>query len=789
MHFGLLANRLWVLTVHPSFLMTPKLIRARLLSSSLLTGVLLGLAVHAFAAVGVDWTLRNPSLTSESFNGIARNGDARHTPSVLVAVGSHGLIVSASNPAGPWTVRASGTTENLNAVTWSASSDPINDSPVSLFVAVGDKGVVLTSGNGITWTKLAGAGFTDPAKPVSPPGNQLLSNADLAAQDFVCVFCTSSQFFIGGNSSAGPVVYSSNAGSAWRKYPGLGAGLKMRSVAGSLTSKVVAVTNKNIQSASATAPSTWTTADFPTGETACQSIIFNNNKYILSGAKTYTSPNPTPLPKDWAPQTLADTYLNLTLNLTIDRKYIGVGASGTMWTSVDGTGWTPSPVVPVEDTGLVLHGAVDFGNEYVAVGDGGRIYRQSSGTWTSVYSAGATDHLSTVAVNGSALVALGKNVAMSSTDGINWTRATTTVNPSSVMGVGAAGFLATGTGIWTSPDGLTWTESVAPAFTGRLNRVIPLIAPGEAMAVGADTSAATLASLVYLYNGTAWTKAALPAGSAKELRGAAASASVTVTVGDGGLVLTSLNRTLWTKRQVVLPVGENFTDVLFTRTLFVAGTSAGGTWTSPDGIVWTKRQAGGAAGISKLVRAAINPDSLIVGVGGAGMTLRSYSGIYWYGSNSGTSQALRDAVWTGSQIVAVGTNGTILTSGGAITPQPKLQFVVDSSSVLESAGTAIVQVKLSAASPLPVTVTFSGSTSTKVSTDMATLGTTATTDYGLPAPAVLTFQPNETQKTIVVTIRQDTADEVDEKAVLTLSPPAGDVVLGPVSQHTLTITD
>src|SRR4051812_22840317 len=109
--------------------MTPKLIRARLLTSSLLTAVLLGLSLHAFAAVGVDWTLRNPSLTSESLNGIARNGDARHAPSVLVAVGSHGLILSATSAAGPWTIRASGTVENLNAVTWSASGDPNNDSP------------------------------------------------------------------------------------------------------------------------------------------------------------------------------------------------------------------------------------------------------------------------------------------------------------------------------------------------------------------------------------------------------------------------------------------------------------------------------------------------------------------------------------------------------------------------------------------------------------------------------------------------------------------------------------
>ncbi len=779
--------------------MTRKTVPYRALLQMLLIAALACSSMEAFAVVGVDWTLRNPSQSSESWNGVARNGDARHATSVLVAVGGHGRIVSATTAAGPWTTCVSGTTEDLNAVTWSPSAALNTDSLMGLFVAVGNKGVVLTSANGTTWTRLAGVNFADPAKPASPPGNQLQSDATLATQDFVSVCWTSAKFFIGGNTAAGPVVYVADNGVAWQKYPAVGAGLKLKSITGSLSSKVVVVTDKNVLSAQANAPSVWTApVAFPAGETALQNMIFYSNNtntianFIVSGIHAYTAQSVG----SWVMQTLPDSYLNLTLNISQGGiKIIGAGASGTVWTSPFGSVWTALPTVP--EPGVKLRGAVDFGSEYVAVGDGGRIYRYAAGAWTSVYSAGAVDDLAAVAINGTALVAVGRNVSLVSTDnGVNWTRNAPAIDATSVIGLGGAGFLATGTGIWTSTDGAAWTPS-ATTFTGRLNRLVALPAAGRFIAVGADTSAATLASMIYTYDGgvATWTKATLPAGSAKELRGAAASSDLTVVVGDGGLVLTSTDGAVWTKRAAVLAAGENFTEVLFTGTQFIAGTSIGGTWTSTDGVAWTKRQASGTAGISRLVRAVINPNSLVVGVGGAGMTTKSYGGVYWYGGNAGTSQSLKDALWTGSQIIAVGTNGTVFSSSGPITPQPQVQFAVDHSSVLESAGTATVVVQMSSPAPLPVTVTFTGSTSTKISTDLATLGTTAASDYGLPVPASLTFNPGangspgETSKSINLTIRQDNIDELDERVLLTLLAPTGDAVLGGTVLHTLTITD
>ena len=762
--------------------MTSPISRACTAIKVLLAAVVVFFSAHGYAAVGVDWVLQNPTLTSESFNGVARNGDSRHVATTLVAVGSHGLIVSATSSAGPWTVRSSPslTTENLNSVSWSpAPVGATADSSVGMFVAVGNKGVVLISADGIAWTKLASTGFTDPT------------------QDFVSVFWTSAKFFVGGNSAAGPVVYSLNAmlltaGSAsadgsWKKYPGLGYGLKLRGIVGSLSSNVVALTDRNIQlsSANAAAP-TWSLSSFPAGETSVQSMTFDGSKYVLSASKIYTATTIGSWVAQSAP--LTSPNLNLTLNISQNLdKIIGVGANGAVWSYVPSS-WTALPALPVADQTLQLRGAVDFGSDLVAVGDGGRIYRYASSAWTSVYSAGPIDNLSAIGVNGSALVALGNNVSLVSTNGSGWTRNAATINATSVIGMGGAGFLATGTGIWTSSDGAVWTPS-STTFTGRLNRVIPLEA-GKAMAVGADTSTGLVASMIYLYDGTTWTKATLPAGLVKELRGAAFSTGgVTLAVGDGGQVLTSTNRTLWVKRAVVLAAGENFTDVLYSGTQFIASTSLGGTWTSPDGVLWTKRLAPAGTSLSRLVKTVVGSFGEVVGVGAAGTTARSYGGAYWYASTAGTAQSLTDAIWTGTQIIAVGSNGTILFSGGSIPPQPTVQFDVASTSVSESVGTVAITVKLSPAAAMPVTVAFSGSTSTKTSTTLATLGTTGAWDYSLPTPTMLTFAAGDTTKTITVKINEDNIDENDETATLTLGAITGDAVLGAGSTHVLTIVD
>lgn len=63
------------------------------------------------------------------------------SPTTTVAVGLDGNIASAPNNSNTWTRRTSGTTANLNDVSWIADK----------FYAVGDGGVMKSSSDGITW--------------------------------------------------------------------------------------------------------------------------------------------------------------------------------------------------------------------------------------------------------------------------------------------------------------------------------------------------------------------------------------------------------------------------------------------------------------------------------------------------------------------------------------------------------------------------------------------------------------------------------------------------------------
>lgn len=106
-------------------------------------------------------------------------------------------------------------------------------------------------------------------------------------------------------------------------------------------------------------------------------------------------------------------------------------------------------------------------------------------------------------------------------------------------------------------------------------------------------------------------------------------------------------------------------------------------------------------------------------------------------------------------------------------------FAAAASSVIEGAGSAKVQVALSAASSSMVTVAYQASGGT------ATAG--PTNDYVLESGS-LTFQPGETVKTITITLINDAVVEPEETVNLTLSEVTGGVP-GTVMQHTLTVQD
>jgi hypothetical protein len=106
---------------------------------------------------------------------------------------------------------------------------------------------------------------------------------------------------------------------------------------------------------------------------------------------------------------------------------------------------------------------------------------------------------------------------------------------------------------------------------------------------------------------------------------------------------------------------------------------------------------------------------------------------------------------------------------------PNVQFSSSASSLSEAAGSTTLNLVLSKASGVPVTVNFS-------------LGGSATSGADYSAPSSVTFAPGETTQSISVGIVNDAVAELDETVVLTISSVVN-AATGVKNIHTLAIVD
>jgi hypothetical protein len=190
-------------------------------------------------------------------------------------------------------------------------------------------------------------------------------------------------------------------------------------------------------------------------------------------------------------------------------------------------------------------------------------------------------------------------------------------------------FISVGAGIFTSQDGITWTQR-EPNITTSLNDVIWI--GGQFIAVGDGGAVITSP------DGISWTSRSIPSVASPTLNGVTGSSSHLVAVG------TQIDQTS----------GNTVTLVL----------------TSPDGINW--------AVVPLTVQAALNAvvwsGSQFVAVGTAlgqsnaqPLTLASADGTNWTSTQliiTGLS-TLYDVAWSGSRYVAVGYAGAVTSTDGA----------------------------------------------------------------------------------------------------------------------------
>lgn len=146
-----------------------------------------------------------------------------------------------------------------------------------------------------------------------------------------------------------------------------------------------------------------------------------------------------------------------------------------------------------------------------------------------------------------------------------------------------------------------------------------------------------------------------------------------IAVGNGGGVFRSTNITnanSWTDHSMS---GTNVLySIIWTGTQFVTvgwnSSSGSAIYTSPNGTTWTRQ----ALGISSaMLRSVIFGGEQYVAVGANGTVVTSPDAITWTLRNSGVTAELKSVAWSGRHYLAVGAGGTILSSPNGIDWTPR----------------------------------------------------------------------------------------------------------------------
>lgn len=357
----------------------------------------------------------------------------------------------------------------------------------------------------------------------------------------------------------------------------------------------------------------------------------------------------------------------------INNRYMAVGESGTVASSTDGANWV------IKNIGDVSLSDITWtGTQYIIVGANGIAYTSSDGDSWTLQSTGTTSGLNSVTWTGSRIFAVGQGgTIISSADGVSWTTNTSNTtsplhevfwNPAlnQTIAVGFSVVLNNGSATATSWSpvlfGSGWSAS-GVTWTGSQYVVVGSICSGNLCVWPMQ------GFVVRSTNGVTWTSSQTL--SISGLYKVTWTGNLLVAVGPQDQIATSSNGIDWTQRHWKNAFTSLF-SVASNGNNIVAMGDIGRTFTSTDGASWTQ----GFSVTDHNIFGISTNGSQYVAVGGGfipgtsnteSLVATSADGISgWAVQNTGTSNILNDVVWTGSLWVAVGNNGTIVTSEDAV---------------------------------------------------------------------------------------------------------------------------
>ena len=309
------------------------------------------------------------------------------------------------------------------------------------------------------------------------------------------------------------------------------------------------------------------------------------------------------------------------------RRFVAVGSMGNIICSQDGVNWGNE----IQITGITTLACITYSDYYgffILVGTSGAIFTSVDGNiWTPCMKSPIGDIKGIIYKNiGNKYIMVGENQVAISTDTVIWERVLYTLgtnfnsicstkNQELFVVVGNNGY------IFTSPDGITWTQQTSGVGSG-----------------------INLYSVVY-----------------SEKLG------IFATVGKSGTVLTSTDGATWVSR--TSGVSDDLNSIIYSeeQEQFISVGSNGVVILSQDGITWNNQTPITTYKLNNIIFADVF--NFYIAIGNNGVIFTSVNGTIWVEQTSGTTNDLYGLVYSTDfgLLFAVGNKGTVLTSSDAIT--------------------------------------------------------------------------------------------------------------------------
>ncbi|MFC3803903.1 Ig-like domain-containing protein [Cohnella sp. GCM10012308] len=570
------------------------------------------------------WDARSPLPSDIHLNAVATGG------TTSVAVGTDGLIFSSSGNDDALAPRNSKVVKDLNDVIFADDS----------FVAVGDEGTILTSGDGSDWS-------SESLQTTSSVNAVVYGN-----DTFVAI------------GDGGSIFISTNGLDSWSDKSDSTVNVNLNAIVFD-GDKFVAVGDDGTV-ISSTNGSNWTAPESISVEDL-NGISYGDDVLVAVGDNGEILKAPKALDAPWIKQGSFDADFDFNSIAHGDNGFVAVGDAGVLVTSSDGTNWTDETSVLDGMTSDLLK-ITNVGLAFFIFDSTGNIIANVEGEWTAFSVITPNTLNAFIYADGTYITGGTGGFISTSIDGVSWSKANsrTVMDVNSIAygktDVNARIFTAVGSsgGILTSSDnGATWSEPTqTPEDTDSLNGIVY---GNQFVAVGDNGKIETSS------DSDSWEKVTDPDFGTENLyavahNGEKGASSVYVAVGDNGTILTSINGTDWSEQ--TSGTTEALKGIAFGSGTFVAAGANGTVLSSKDGETWTIQNANTDADLNGVSFG----DGVFLAAGAEGKTIYSVDlGKTWVLQ----SPAAPDMTKTLNAIgyvadayrhIAVGTDGTMIAS-------------------------------------------------------------------------------------------------------------------------------